>query len=196
MSLVSVQPGLTEHLLFRLTVEQFESMIGAGVLTADDSVELIEGVLVRKMPKNPRHTTALMLAVEALKSCIPRSYCVRFEAAIKLESSQPEPDVTVARGVLRDYASRHPGPSDVALVVEVSDSTLEWDRGTKLAMYALSGIRQYWILNLLSRQVEVFTEPDVSAGTYRTTHVHLPGQEVPFLIDGESIRISVDAFLP
>jgi Uma2 family endonuclease len=195
MSVVSNQSGVVEQ-LFRLSVEQYEGMIDAGVLTSGDAVELLDGVLVRKMPKNPPHTTAVLLAVEALRNVIPSGFCVRLEAAIRLETSQPELDVTVVRGTLREYASRHPLASDVSLVVEVADSTLKQDRTSKYAIYASAGISQYWILNLLSREVEVYLQPDVTACSYQQVKTYSAQQLVPLVIDGKWYEVSVDSILP
>ena len=91
---------------------------------------------------------------------------------------EPEPDIAIVRGTDADYRRRIPTAADVALLVEVSDSTLGQDRGMKLAAYARDGIAVYWIVNLVDRQVEVYTRP-VKAGRYRSRKDYKPGQHVP-----------------
>ena len=109
---------------------------------------------------------------------------------------EPEPDVAIVRGSDADYRHRVPTPADVALLVEVSDSTLDQDRGKKLEAYARAGIPVYWIVNLVDRQVEVYTRP-VKAGRYRSRKDYKPGQQVPVVIAGQQLApIAVDDILP
>ena len=108
---------------------------------------------------------------------------------------EPEPDVAVVRGSNEDYRHRHPGPADVGLLVEVSLTTLDLDRGQKLAAYATAGIPIYWIVNLVDRQVEVYTGP--GPGAYQARVDYKPGQAVPLVIDGQHLGdIAVDDILP
>ena len=103
---------------------------------------------------------------------------------------EPEPDVVVVRGLREDYRNRIPGPNDVALLVEVLEATLEQDRGKKLTAYARGSIPLYWIVNLVDRQVEVYSDP--SPAGYRSIQVFKPGQDVPVAIDCDDVgRIAV-----
>lgn len=98
-----------------------------------------------------------------------------------------------ARGARRDYADRHPGPNDIALVVEVADDSLSRDRGVKRALYARAGIAVYWIVNL--RTVEVFAGP--SGDEYAQRADYLSGSAVPLVVAGQELtRIAVDSLLP
>ena len=107
---------------------------------------------------------------------------------------EPEPDVAIVRGTDDDYEHRHPGPTDVGLLVEVSDATLDRDRDEKRPAYARGGIAVYWIINLVDRQVEVYTDPGPDG--YRSSRVFTPGQVVPVVIDGRQIgQIAVDDIL-
>src|SRR3954471_4448142 len=154
-----IPPGPSPEPVFRLTVEQYHQMIDAGVLTDDDPVELLEGVLVFKMPKKPKHRVALAKLDRAMRALLPAAMSIQLQEPITLNDGEPEPDAAVFRGLPEDHADRHPGPGEVALVVEVSDSTLTRDRGIKLRSYARAGLRIYWIVDLVGRAIEVYTDP-------------------------------------
>ena len=143
--------------VYRFTVDEYERM--AEVLD-DSRVELINGYVVRKMPKKPPHVWAVICIVEAMPSLLPPGWTWRKEDPVRIPAfDEPEPDVAVLRGSAEDYRNRIPDASDVVLLVEVAETTLARDRGQKLAAYARSGIAVYWIVNLVDRQVEVYTGP-------------------------------------
>jgi Uma2 family endonuclease len=109
-------------------------------------------------PQGPAHVTATQLVAEALRLRLPAGYLVRVQAPIALDDrSEPEPDICVVRGTVRDYARAHPAAA--LLVIEVSDSTLEHDRTVKARAYARNGIPEYWVLNVKERVVEIYTKP-------------------------------------
>src|SRR5689334_3757408 len=114
---------------YRLSVGQYEAMIAAGIITDDDRVELIEGRLVAKLPKGPEHSTGSEKCWRAIDRALPGGWHVRIEKPVRLPArdSMPEPDISVVRGDVDDYAGRDPGPDDVALVVEVAKSSLADD---------------------------------------------------------------------
>ncbi|BAZ15977.1 hypothetical protein NIES4071_78500 [Calothrix sp. NIES-4071] len=155
--------------IWRFSVFAYHEMIRLGILTSDDPVELLEGWIIEKMPKNPPHRVANKLVRDALEQIVPIGWYVDAQEPITLEDSEPEPDVVIVRGTTRDYTERHPGSEDLALVVEVADSTLERDRSYKKRIYARAGIPIYWIVNLIEQQIEVYTEPDISGdeATYK-----------------------------
>src|SRR5437899_3211819 len=103
--------------IYRLSVAQYHAMIRADILTEDDPVELLEGWLVVKMPKNPPHRLSTGLTRTALERVVPAGWYVDTQEPITLEDSEPEPDVAVVRGDRRQYADHHPGPQDLALSV-------------------------------------------------------------------------------
>lgn len=188
-------PSDAEDRIFPLSVAQYHAMRDAGILDEDDKVELLDGQLVAKMTKNPPHTTATVLVQAALQRVLPSGYHVRAQEPVTTTDSEPEPDVLVARGDVRDYVQRHPGPDDVPLVVEVSDVSLRLDRGRKLAVYARAGIAWYWIVNLRDRVVEAYRDPD-GVG-YAAREEYGPGTQIPLVIEGsERARIPVDSILP
>src|SRR5205085_6956634 len=110
--------------IWRLSIDQYHQMTRTGILTDDDPVELLEGWLVTKMPKNPPHRLSTQLTREALERLLPAHWHVNDQEPITTEESEPEPDITIVRGERRQYLERHPAPSEIALVVEVSDTTL------------------------------------------------------------------------
>jgi Uma2 family endonuclease len=140
--------------LYRFTVDQYERMGETGILTEDDRVELVEGLLYRKpTTKGPHSITCRETAAALTRLIPPESYFVTREDPIRIpgRSSMPEPDISVVRGRSRDYVDQ-PQASDVPLVVEAADqSRLAFDQGEKLASYASGGIPAYWIVNLASR---------------------------------------------
>jgi Uma2 family endonuclease len=181
--------------VYRLTVDEYERMAAAGALN-DDQIELIGGLLVKKMTQNPPHPWVVEATHDQLGRLLPRGWFIREEKPVRIsEFDEPEPDLAVIRGTRDDFRSRHPGPKDVALLVEIADRSLDRDRGEKRAAYARGRIPVYWIVNLVDRQVEVFSGP--SARGYRSSRVYKPGQEIPVVIAGAEVgRIPVAAILP
>ena len=126
--------------LVRLSVAQYHAMRDASIFSEDDQIELLEGLFVPQMTKHPPHRLSTRLVRAALEAAVGSDYYVDSREPIILADSEPEPDVVVVRGAPRDYADRHPGVTDVALVVEVADDSLERDRSTKLRVYARASI--------------------------------------------------------
>ncbi len=150
-----VLPPVSRLPLWRLSVGRYHEMVRHGILTEDDEVELLDGLLVSKMTKSTAHRVAKLLAQNSLAKVVPEGWYVDSQDAITLANSEPEPDVMVIRGQPRDYLEHHPLAGDLALVVEVSDSSLHHDQGFKKEIYAAAAIPVYWIINLIDRQVAV-----------------------------------------
>jgi Uma2 family endonuclease len=179
-----------------MTLEQYEAMVASGAFTASDRFHLINGYLVAKMTQNSPHSTADELCGDALDRAIPLGWHVRSAKPIRIPSqaSKPEPDRSVARGGIRDYALRDPGPADIALVVEVSDASLGLDCKMD-RIYAGAGIPVYWIVNLVDRQVEMHADPGPDG--YRSRLVVGPDESLPVVIEGVEVgRIRVADILP
>jgi Uma2 family endonuclease len=155
-------------------------MIDQGILRSGDRVEFLDGLMVAKMTRNPPHRIALAHLRDLLIKLAGPDWHVECQAAITLDTSEPEPDIAVVRGQVDDYPDRHPGPMDLALVVEVADSTLATDRDFKKRIYARAEIAQYWIVNLVERQIEVYTEPTgaIAIPDYIQRVVYTPGQDI------------------
>jgi Uma2 family endonuclease len=185
--------------IWRLSVDEYHAMIEAGILKSGDPVELLDGWLVQKMTKYPPHGAAIGLVSQGLRGVLPAGWAIKNQDPITTTTSEPEPDVVVARGNYRDYVDRHPGPGDLALVVEVSDTTLATDRGRKKRLYARAGVIIYWIVNLVENQVEIYTDPSGPAEPpdYGNHQDYRPGDEVPVIIDGREVgRLRVQDLLP
>ena len=189
----SLQP-LASPAVYQMSVGEYERMVSAGALD-DPRIELINGYLVKKMGKNPGHIWTVDAIVQALRATVPHMWC-RKEDPVRIPNfDEPEPDAALVRGSRDDYRHRLPEPADVALIVEVSESTLGRDRGEKWLAYARGGIPYYWIVNLVDRQVEVYSDP--VQGGYQSSEIFKVGQDIGVLIDGvEHARIAVADILP
>jgi Uncharacterized protein conserved in cyanobacteria len=191
--------AIPNDLIWRLSIEQYHAIIQAGILTDDDSVELLEGWLVFKMPKNPPHRATTRLVRTALENILPAGWYVDSQEPITLSNSEPEPDIVVVRGDTRQYLDRHPGAEDIALIIEVSDTTLQRDRTVKKRIYARAGISIYWIVNLVEEQVEVYSQPlvEVEQPDYSQRLDFGRSAVIPIIVEGIEIgAIAVDALLP
>lgn len=175
--------------LARFSVASYQRMIEAGILTAEDKVELLENYVVLKMPRNPRHDSTLQRMLRPLLHALPAGWDMRIQAAITLTDSQPEPDFALVRGTSDDYVTRHPAPADVGLLIEVADSSLLRDQRDKTRIYARAGIPSYWIVNLVDRCIEVCTQPSgpTTVPAYNATQTYLPSEAVPLVLDGNSV---------
>ena len=189
--------AIPQDLIWRLDVEKYHAMIAAGILTDDDPVELLEGWLVFKMPKNPRHRAATKLVREAIEKRLPEDWYVDSQEPITIGNSEPEPDVVVVRGDTRQYLDRHPGPADIGLVVEVSDTTLDRDRGVKKQTYARAGIPIYWIVNLVDSQVEAYSQPSEAEVDYLLRQDYSLLANLPINLDGNCLdMVKVSSLFP
>ena len=137
-----------------LSVKEYHALGELGFLSK--RTELIEGVVIEKMPKSPRHVTLVKKIFHALSLLIPMGYHVASEQPITLIQSEPEPDISIVKGSITDYENSH--PTHAELVVEVSLTTLSEDRSMAF-VYAQSGIPEYWLFNLNNNTVEVYTKP-------------------------------------
>jgi Uma2 family endonuclease len=160
----------TSDAVFPLTVEQYHEMTRLGVLSDDDPVELIEGVLVFHMPKNPPHRFVTRAVFDAITAMLPAGWHCQMQEPVTLADGEPEPDIAVIRGTPGDYRARHPAGSDVPLVMEVTDSTQDRDRGTKYRSYARARIPEYWIIDLTNRCVDIFRQPTGEGEQARYEH--------------------------
>jgi Uma2 family endonuclease len=170
-----------------MTLEQYHSMVDSGSLGPRDGVELIDGLLVRKMPKNEAHRRAAARLNRVLFRLLPPGWFHQMQDPITLSASEPEPDAAVIRGEIGDRGYRHPGVELVGLVVEIAESSAAYDGGAKLALYAREGIRQYWIVDVGQRTVRVLGSPrpeGVYGGVYGEDRTYSAAEVVPVVLDG------------
>ena len=152
------------------------------------------------MTKGNRHVFAFLKLNAALAAMIPAGWHVRPEQPVQVgDDGMPEPDLTVVRGTIDDYKERPPRAEDLALVVEVSDSSLTVDSGEVLETFASRSIPVYWIVNIPDRRIEVHRGPTGSSETasYREHRFYGPGERVPVVLDGREVgTIEVSEVLP
>ncbi len=182
-------PAVPTFPIWRMTVEEYLQLVEIGVLTPDDQVELLEGWIVPKMARNPPHDSGILRTSEALRPILPRGWLIRVQAAITTADSVPEPDLAVVRGPIDRYDERHPNIDDLAMLAEIANWSVDWDRTKKLVVYALAKVPIYWIVNTKNRQIEVFTNPTgpVAKPRYRHRVIYRHGDMVPVVIAGKHV---------
>ena len=199
-SIVPARNGANGHLppVHRFTLAEYHWMGEAGILTENDRCELIRGVIREKPVIKPPHKKAVRRLLAILAPLFKDDFVVDSQGPITLSDSEPEPDLSIAVGPEQLYDERNPGPKDLVLVIEVSDSTLSYDRGEKLELYARDRLPVYWIVNLIDHRIEVYTQPRGGKNpTYRKTTVYGPSDSIPVIIRGKKLgTISVNEFLP
>ncbi|MDW8107125.1 MAG: Uma2 family endonuclease [Armatimonadota bacterium] len=141
---------------FRFSPEMYHQMAQMG-LFASKRVELIEGEIVEMSPVGPKHFASSNKTQRLFNRLFGEQYLVRYQGPLALGDSEPEPDIAVVPGDDETYADQH--PTSALLVVEFSDTSLEYDRNEKLSLYAKAGIPEYWIVNLQDNTLEVYREP-------------------------------------
>lgn len=159
------------------TVEEYNRMPAAGILSEDERVELLEGEIIEMAAVGKRHASCVNLLVYSLTEQSQRRFIVSAQNPIELSDiSEPEPDVALLVWRHDFYRHQAPRPADVLLVIEVADSSLEYDRRVKLPLYALAGIPEFWLVNLVAERIEVYTQP---AGGQYTKVAHVaPGEKL------------------
>jgi Uma2 family endonuclease len=191
-----IQPGVgILDNLYRMSVNQYERLVESGVL-GDQPIELIDGLLVKKTGKKPPHVLACEASRDELLHLVPRGWRVAIETPVRIpDFDEPEPDLTIVRGTRDMYEDRHPGPADVGLLIEVSDTTLDFERGVKALAYARGGVSVYWIVNLVDRQVEIYTQPGPDG--FQQRQIVPADGHVRLVLDGHELgQIAVFAILP
>ena len=173
------------RLLFQFTVQQFHEMMDKGILSAKDRVELVNGLVVRKSSQNTPHASMVEDFYMQLAKQIVPGWKIRSQLPITLVSGEPEPDFAIIRGRRKSNDKCHPTVSECGIVMEVSDSTLRYDRNEKGPFYSAAGIPEYWIINLEEGVVEVYTHPTPDG--YDQVQVFRPGECVPFILDAQLI---------
>jgi Uma2 family endonuclease len=182
----------------RWTSDEYYRMAELG-LFADQRVELIEGEVLAMAPQGSQHFTAICLTHDVLRRIFAGDFVIRVQGPLAVSAdSEPEPDLAVVPGRPRDYAGKK-HPSTALLVIEISDSTLDYDRVDKASLYASAGIADYWIVNLIDRRLEVHRRPVADSEarfgfSYSNIRIYSAGDKVnPLAVTGE---ISASELLP
>jgi len=158
----------------RFTLQEYHWLVQQGFF-GDDRVELIDGEIVRMAPTGPEHSTTKSRLLLALMPLVGKGRHLRVDDPLTLGDHEPVPDMAVVPGSPEDYRQAH--PSTALLVIEVADTSLEYDRTVKASLYASAGIPEYWVVNLVERRLEVYREPTS------------PAPETPFNALYRSLRI-------
>jgi Uma2 family endonuclease len=176
------------------TYEQYFGLVESGLLSEDDPVELLDGVIVAKSPSNPPHAAGVWRAQTALLHAVGERAMVRVQSClVASRRSVPEPDVAVVPWRRRGYADSH--PTTALLLVEVADSSLQQDRLSKSRIYAGDAVPQYLIVNLRDDCVEVFADPEPTTRLYRTKLVAHRGDRIDvYAFPG--VSVAADDLLP
>lgn len=181
-----------DDVLFRrhkINAARYYQMAETGVLGPADRVELIEGELIEMAPIGDDHAATVDELNEVLVLACQERAIVAVQNPIRADSmSVPEPDFAICRLRADRYRGGRPGPEDIFAVIEVSDSSLRFDRTVKLKLYARTGVPEYWIVDLKRRVVEVFRQPDAEG--YRALQTFGP-QDTVALAMVPDIRISL-----
>ena len=134
-------------------------MIERGDFDGLPDVELLEGYLVEKMTEGPLHAAFVFELLRWLIESMPKDVAVRGPAPVTTQDSEPVPDLAIAKGPRRLYFSRHPSPSETHLLIEVAVSSLSRDKNVKRRIYARAACPHYWVIDLVARQIHVYTDP-------------------------------------
>lgn len=182
----------------KFSKQEYQLLGELGVLSVEDRVELLEGWIVPKMNHNPPHDLALMLVEEKIRRCLLSNMLLRIQMPISTFDSEPEPDLAIVLGPIRRYAQHHPRPENTLLVIEIADTSLARDR-QKCRLYARGNVKEYWIVNLADRQIEVFSQPSGPsiAPNYGSNDVYDVSSTIAFSTDGVlTFPILVSELLP
>ena len=180
--------------LRRFTVDEYYAMAEAGILTEYDRVELIDGVIIEMPPLGSRHIGGVNGFTRELSATVGRRAVVQVQSSVRLDDgTEPLPDLALLRERADLYSSSVAGPEDVLLLIEVADSSVDYDRNEKLPRYARAGIPEVWLTILPERVIEVHTEP--AGGRYTQMRTFHPGDTIsPNCFP--DIVLSVDEILP
>lgn len=158
----------------RFTVAELLHLAKIGFLGMDERVELIQGEIVEMSPIGEDHASSVIRLNVLLSNSFGRRAFVNVQNPLRLDDETlTQPDVTLLQP-REDFYRQHPGPENVLLLIEVSDTTLQYDRRVKTALYGTAGVIEYWIINLKKRQIEVYRDPQPEG--YRTITHHAPGE--------------------
>ncbi len=172
------------------TVAEYHKLAEAGVLSELDRVELIDGVISQKMIHSPIHDAIVSWIEQQLRPRLLPDWFFRIQSSVTLgDASEPEPDLAVVRGSPLMYMQQHPRGTDVAMVVEVAETSLGRDR-YKATGYASAGIPLYWIVNLPQRQIECFRSPHGNAYREVTVLQHSDDVELGLgFVDAAGLKV-------
>lgn len=179
----------------RFSLADYEQMIDLGILTENDRVELIRGEIIEKMSIGELHAACVRKLTQLFGVRFAARAVVSVQNPVRLTDSEPEPDVALLKARDDYYASSHPEPRDVLLLVEVADASIDFDREVKREIYAENGVAEFWILNVVDRTLEVYRGPQPT-GRYGEVKVLTADDQIEIeRLPGESFIVR-DLFPP
>ena len=159
------------------TVAEYRRMVEVGILSEEDRVELIDGEVFEISPIREPHAASVDVLNEIVRDRLGRSVIVRVQGPIQLDDfSEPQPDISILKRRDDFYRGGHPRPEDILLIIEVSDSTVDFDRKVKVPLYARAGIPETWVVNLPEERIEVYSDP--VGGEYQTARSYTRGRKL------------------
>lgn len=199
----SFAPNVTQSSLAarpkRFTVDEYHQLLELVFLHEDDHIELIRGELIQRAAKGTAHETCITRLLRVLPQLVGDRATLRCQSPITLPfDGEPEPDFSIVRNRDDDYATAHPTPEDTLLVIEVADSSLDYDRDVKLPLYAEAQIQDYWLFNLPDRYLEAYSEPfQVAPGQFGYLNRRIVTSDGTIALPAwpEAV-LSIDRFLP
>lgn len=161
---------------------------------ASKRVQLINGQVIEMSPMGSPHATSVSLCLEFVKRIVGDGFLIRSQMPLVLgDWSEPEPDLAVIKGSVRDFEEKHPTCAE--LVIEVADSSLTLDRDMKSVLYAKAGVSEYWLVDMKGRCIHIFREPEISNGRYRQVMIFHEGESLSSLLNS-TVVVAVSDLLP
>ncbi|NJN02408.1 MAG: Uma2 family endonuclease [Leptolyngbyaceae cyanobacterium SL_1_1] len=182
--------------LKHFSLAEYHRLADLDFLQASDRIELIRGELMQMAAKGTAHEVCLTRLLRELPKCLGDDFTLRCQSPITLPpDSEPEPDFAIVQNRADDYLDHHPYSADILLLIEISDSSITYDREVKLPLYAENGVADYWIFNLAETILECYSEPyfkPTGSWAYRTQRVCLATEAIalPNLSDQPSLLLS------
>lgn len=175
---------LFDEAILHWTVQRYEKLIAAGILEEDEKLELINGQILKMSPVGNRHAACVELLADLLRENIAPALQVRMQNPVVLDDfSEPEPDLALVNRREDYYRDGHPRLTDIHLLIEVSDTSLEKDRNIKIPFYASCGVKEVWIVNLEDSVVERYWSPE--QGEYQKQKEYSSFSELPLPMNGQ-----------
>jgi Uma2 family endonuclease len=169
--------SVTRH---RFSVQHYYQLGDAGILSNEDRVELVDGEIIDMSPIGIRHASCVDKLVDLLTHLPRKDWILRVQSPIRLDGhSEPQPDITLLKRRSDFYRSTPPTPADVLLVIEVSDTSIGYDRGVKLPLYARAGVPEVWLVDLTTDRIEIYSQP--LNGTYQSLVILSRGEMISSL---------------
>ena len=193
--LVDLSEGI---LLHRFTYDEYHAMIAHGIIAEDARAELLDGLVVDKMPKGRPHVYALQSLRDIIEAWLSGTWTTQLQDPVNAGTSAPEPDMAIVSQVSAKSLKGHPRPPDVPLIVEVADTSVRKDRGTKLRIYSAAGFENYWIIDLEAGAIITHARPNPYSEppSYEDRHTFHRGESVTLELDGQILTIAVGDILP